>query len=43
MRRGPPPPLAARGPDPAMVLIKISFTHVRDGKPGSLVIPFYLE
>ena len=31
------------GDDPAMVLIDISYVHVRDGRPGNLVYPFYLE
>jgi phage baseplate assembly protein W len=31
------------GDDPALVLIGISYVHVRDGRPGNLVYPFYLE
>ena len=31
------------GEDPALVLIQIAYVHVRDGRPGSLVYPFYLE
>ena len=31
------------GEDPALVLIAISYVHVRDGRPGNLVYPFYLE
>ena len=31
------------GDDPALVLITIRYTHVRDGRPGNLVYPFYLE
>jgi phage baseplate assembly protein W len=31
------------GDDPAMVLILVAYTHLRDGGPGSLVYPFYLE
>jgi hypothetical protein len=31
------------GEDPALVLITIQYTHVRDGRPGNLVYPFYLE
>ena len=31
------------GDDPALVLITIQYTHVRDGRPGNLVYPFYLE
>ena len=29
--------------DPSMVLIHVHYTHVRDGSPGNLVYPFYLE
>ena len=29
--------------DPALVYIAISYIHVRDGRPGNLVYPFYLE
>jgi phage baseplate assembly protein W len=29
--------------EPALVLIEIAYTHLRDGKPGNLVYPFYLE
>lgn len=31
------------GDDPAMVLISILYQHVRDGSPGNLVYPYYLE
>ena len=31
------------GDDPALVLIHIRYHHLRDGSPGSLVYPFYLE
>ena len=31
------------GDDPALVNIEISYIHRRDGKPGNLVYPFYLE
>jgi uncharacterized protein len=31
------------GDDPALVLITIDYVHVRDGRPGNLVYPFYLE
>ena len=31
------------GEDPALVLIQISYIHVRDGKSDNLVYPFYLE
>jgi len=31
------------GDDPALVLIRISYVHVRDNRPGNLVFPFYLE
>ncbi|WP_224360830.1 GPW/gp25 family protein [Hyalangium versicolor] len=31
------------GDDPAMVLIRIAYVHVRDGRPGNLVYPFYLQ
>lgn len=31
------------GDDPALVLIQIAYTHVRDGRPGNLVYPFYLD
>ena len=29
--------------DPSLVLIQVAYTHLRDGKPGNLVYPFYLE
>jgi len=29
--------------DPALVLIRIAYVHVRDNRPGNLVFPFYLE
>jgi len=31
------------GDDPALVLIRIAYVHVRDSRPGNLVYPFYLE
>lgn len=31
------------GDDPALVYIAIAYVHVRDGRPGNLVYPFYLE
>lgn len=31
------------GEDPALVLITISYSHVRDRRPGSFVYPFYLR
>jgi phage baseplate assembly protein W len=31
------------GDDPALVVIDIAYAHVRDGSPGNLVYPFYLE
>jgi phage baseplate assembly protein W len=31
------------GEDPALVEIRIDYVHVRDGRPGNLVYPFYLE
>ncbi len=31
------------GDDPALVLIKIAYVHLRDRRPGNLVYPFYLE
>jgi phage baseplate assembly protein W len=31
------------GEDPALIYIAISYVHVRDGRPGNLVYPFYLE
>jgi len=31
------------GDDPAMILIHIQYVHKRDGSPGNLVYPFYLE
>jgi phage baseplate assembly protein W len=31
------------GDDPALVLIAISYVHVRDGRPGNLVYPLYLR
>jgi len=34
---------ASPGDDPAAVLIEIDYLHVRDGRPGNLVFPFYLE
>lgn len=34
---------ATAGDDPALVLIRIVYVHVRDNRPGNLVYPFYLE
>jgi phage baseplate assembly protein W len=31
------------GDDPAEILIRIAYVHVRDGRPGNLVYPFYLQ
>ncbi len=31
------------GEDPALALIEVEYVHVRDGRPGNLVYPFYLE
>ncbi len=31
------------GDDPSLVVLDIAYTHVRDGSPGNLVFPFYLE
>lgn len=31
------------GDDPALVIISIAYVHVRDGRPGNFVYPFYLE
>jgi phage baseplate assembly protein W len=31
------------GDDPSLVLIQVDYTILRDGKPGNLVYPFYLE
>jgi phage baseplate assembly protein W len=31
------------GEDPALVYIAIAYVHTRDGQPGNLVFPFYLE
>jgi phage baseplate assembly protein W len=31
------------GEDPALVLIRIGYVHIRDNRPGNLVYPFYLE
>lgn len=31
------------GEEPSLVLVHIAYTHVRDGRPGNLVYPFYLE
>jgi phage baseplate assembly protein W len=30
------------GDDPALVYIQVAYLHVRDGRPGNLVYPFYL-
>lgn len=32
-----------QGDDPALVLIRIAYVHLRDSRPGNLVYPFYLE
>jgi len=29
--------------EPALVLIEVNYVHVRDGRPGNFVFPFYLE
>jgi phage baseplate assembly protein W len=34
---------ASPGDDPALVLLAISYVHVRDGRPGNLVYPLYLR
>ena len=34
---------ATAGDDPALVLIRIAYVHIRDNRPGHLVYPFYLE
>jgi len=31
------------GQDPSMILIRISYVHVRDGSPNNLVFPFYIH
>ena len=31
------------GDDPALILIEISYVHLRDGRNDNLVYPFYLE
>ena len=31
------------GDDPALVLIRIAYLHVRNGQPGNLVYPFFLQ
>lgn len=31
------------GEDPSLVLVQVAYTHLRDGRPGNLVYPFYLE
>jgi uncharacterized protein len=31
------------GRDPSLVTIEIDYLHARDGSPGNLVYPFYLE
>jgi phage baseplate assembly protein W len=31
------------GDDPALVFIGVSYEHVRDGRSGNLVYPFYLQ
>jgi phage baseplate assembly protein W len=35
--------LVTPGDDPALILIEINYLHRRDGRPGNLVYPFYLE
>lgn len=32
-----------QGEDPALVLIQIAYLHVRDGRQGNFVYPFYLQ
>lgn len=34
---------ATPGDDPALVVLAISYVHVRDGRPGNLVYPLYLR
>lgn len=34
---------AEPGDDPSLVVVEIAYVHVRDGSPGNLVYPFYLE
>jgi hypothetical protein len=31
------------GDDPSLVLIRVSYLHLRSNRPGNLVYPFYLE
>jgi phage baseplate assembly protein W len=31
------------GDDPSLVLIRVSYVHLRNNQPGNLVFPFYLE
>lgn len=31
------------GEDPSLIMIHIHYIHARDGSPGNLVYPFYLE
>ncbi len=31
------------GEDPAQVDVHVSYVHARDGRPGNLIYPFYLE
>lgn len=31
------------GDDPSLVTIEVAYVHARDGSPGNLVYPFYLE
>lgn len=31
------------GDDPSLVLVHVAYTHLRDGQPGNLVYPFYLQ
>jgi uncharacterized protein len=31
------------GDDPSLVLVQVSYTHLRDGRKDNLVYPFYLE
>ncbi|SDS77722.1 GPW/gp25 family protein [Actinopolymorpha singaporensis] len=34
---------ATAGDDPSLVLLTVRYEHARDGSPGLLVYPFYLE
>jgi uncharacterized protein len=31
------------GEDPSLIYIGLAYVHVRDGRPGNFVYPFYLE